>query len=166
MTTKTWAKALKKAGYVTATDYAERLIARIETYHLWRFDREQPQGLENRIDHLLTDIGLTESVHATVSKAYAKSNKFRPSSDKIVTLTPPQGLQSHLSSQKRIRYHEHDGLKYIILEEKETLKETYQIYSISIERLMRYNDLSFDRLLVPGQYLFLEKKPFCSNSIL
>ncbi|XOD69388.1 MAG: glucosaminidase domain-containing protein [Flavobacteriales bacterium AspAUS03] len=155
---KAWARVLKKAGYATAKDYAERLIAQIETYRLWRFDREQAQGLENRIDHLLVNMGLTKSDNDMVANSYHKSNKFNPYSDKTVNLTPPQGLQNHLSSQERIRYHENDGLKYIIVREKETLRQISETYSISIERLMRYNDLSFDRFLLPGQCLFLEKK--------
>lgn len=31
-------------------------------------------------------------------------------------------------------------------------------YNISVELLMNYNDLSVDRFLIPGQYLFLETK--------
>ncbi|XOD67770.1 MAG: glycoside hydrolase family 73 protein [Flavobacteriales bacterium Tduv] len=36
---KAWAKELKRAGYATSGDYAERLISTIEENQLWRFDK-------------------------------------------------------------------------------------------------------------------------------
>ncbi|MEM6318089.1 MAG: glucosaminidase domain-containing protein [Bacteroidota bacterium] len=36
---KAWAKGLKQAGYATAPDYAEKLIALIEKFELYQYDR-------------------------------------------------------------------------------------------------------------------------------
>ena len=36
---KGWAKGLKKAGYATASDYAQKLIKIIEEEELYQFDR-------------------------------------------------------------------------------------------------------------------------------
>lgn len=42
---KGWAKGLKKAGYATDKKYAEKLIAKIEEYQLYKYDTYQPVAL-------------------------------------------------------------------------------------------------------------------------
>lgn len=53
---KGWAKGLKKAGYATAPDYAQKLIRIIEEEELYRYDRPNKRfrPLENELNYTLS----------------------------------------------------------------------------------------------------------------
>lgn len=76
---KAWAKELKRAGYATAVDYAERLISRIEEHQLWRFDKTNSQGLEVRLDSIFSDMGLTKSMN--IAMGNLSTGKSPPSNE-------------------------------------------------------------------------------------
>lgn len=142
---KAWARGLKKAGYATVSDYADRLIKRIEKYKLWVFDRENIEdfkGLESRIDQYLLDLSLT-------SLADFKKENFN---------IPLVFNSKNLASKDRIQSHENGKKKYIVIGKDESIEEISKKFGISITKLMFYNDLSIDKKLEPGQNLFLERK--------
>ncbi|WP_238784235.1 glycoside hydrolase family 73 protein [Blattabacterium cuenoti] len=47
---QSWAVGLKQAGYATSLNYADLLINQIEKYLLWKFDEENPNGTEEKIN--------------------------------------------------------------------------------------------------------------------
>ena len=54
---KSWAKGLKKAGYATASDYAQKLIKIIEEEELYQFDRpaKKVRPIPNELNYKLSE---------------------------------------------------------------------------------------------------------------
>lgn len=54
---KSWAKGLKKYGYATDKNYADKLISKIEEYELWKFDKFNYNDMLNfELKKILNDI--------------------------------------------------------------------------------------------------------------
>ena len=82
---RSWAKGLKKAGYATDSQYANKLINVIEKYHLHRYD-------ENFNDHILVS-------KETDSKSEAKTAP--PSAEIIADADARVNTQNQKSSSRR-----------------------------------------------------------------
>ena len=89
---KAWCHGLKKAGYATDPQYAQRLIKIIEDYQLYRFDREM------------------------YAKAEQNRNLLPPSPNeimKVMELNPARTSLLYKYSRNRIIY-QRNGLPYIL----------------------------------------------------
>lgn len=154
---KSWAKELQKSGYATAKDYSERIIAIIETYKLWKFDRITSQNLKLELDKILSNIDFIKLDNILIDNF--SNRQYRLLNQKNINLRKCECKKNSLFfSQNRIYYHENDNLKYIILKKNETLIEVSYIYNISLKRLIEYNELLIDSKVTSGQYIFLERK--------
>ena len=51
-----------------------------------------------------------------------------------------------------------NGLRVVTLKDGQTLEGIAALYNISVEKLLKYNDLDENSLLIQGQYIFLMAK--------
>lgn len=133
---KGWCYGLKKAGYATDPQYAERLIKIIEDYRLYRFDREM------------------------YTKAGKNSNLLPPSPNelmKVMELNPARNSLLYKYSRNRTIY-VRNGVPYILAGSMDTYESIAEEYNLFTKELLRYNDLRKPKELVPGTVVYLQKK--------
>ena len=164
---KNWAKGLKKAGYATAPDYAERLIGVIERYNLHLLDKKN--GIKQYDDYLAkrADVDLialqqrqaseddeSEMVDAErgavvlndIATAYADSgidpDNFR------VTINAHMGYNVYLTNRAH----------YVVAKSGDTYESLSEIFYVSARNLRRFNDV--DRKAQPkeGDIVYIERK--------
>ena len=105
---KNWAKGLKKAGYATNPDYANKLIHLIETYNLSYYD------------------------------------------NKDLELTQKEDLPYLI---KQYNY-----VKYVTAKDNDTYDEIAEFLGVWPWELVKYNDASFDRVLLEGERVYIQPK--------
>ena len=133
---KGWCYGLKKAGYATDPQYAERLIKIIEDYRLYRFDRE---------------------IYTMAGK---NSNLLPPSPNelmKVMELSPAKNSLLYKYSRNRTIY-VRNGVPYILAGDMDTYESIAEEYNLFTKELLRYNDLRKPKELVPGTVVYLQKK--------
>ena len=133
---KGWCYGLKKAGYATDPQYAQRLIKIIEDYRLYRFDQE---------------------VYAKASK----SGRLLPPSPaeimKVMELQPSAKSYLYKYSRNRTIY-VRNGVPYILAGNMDTYESIAEEYNLFPKEILRFNDLKRSRPLVPGTVVYLQSK--------
>ncbi len=136
---KGWCHGLKKAGYATAPDYAQKLIKIIEDYQLYRFDRE------------------------VSNKAAQRKNKkdyIAPSPAKlqeIMVLKPSKASGLYRHSMNRTIYLK-NNVPYVLASNLDTYESIAQEYGLFTKELLRFNDLKKSKPLVPGTVVYIQAK--------
>ena len=135
---KGWARGLRKAGYATNPDYANMLIKRIEEYGLYRYDRPLAKN-----DTKTRQQGSDESVpdnSPVMSQVTQKSD----------------GVISYRTLPERVR--ENNRIQYIVVGQNDTREKIEKELNLLRWELPKYNEISGDLDLVPGQILYLQPK--------
>ncbi len=133
---KGWSHGLKKAGYATAPDYAQKLIKIIEDYQLYRFDRE------------------------VSSKASKKKGYLPPSPTKlqeVMVLKPSKASSLYRHSMNRTIYLR-NNVPYILASNLDTYESIAKEYGLFTKELLRFNDLKTDQKLLPGTIVYIQAK--------
>ena len=133
---KGWCYGLKKAGYATDPEYAERLIKIIEDYRLYRFDRE------------------------VYAKAEKNSGLLPPSPNELqrtIQLNPAKNSLLYKYSQNRTIY-VRNGVPYILSGDMDTYESIAEEYNLFPRELLKFNDLKKSRPLTPGTVVYLQRK--------
>lgn len=129
---KGWANGLKAYGYATNPQYAEHLIRTIEDYSLYQLDVADFSLVFND-----SVISTQDSIREAV--AAAKFDLFA------------QG------PGKRMVYL-NNGLQFIIFRKNDNLKNVAEAFHVSERKILKFNDMKKDAVLVPGQMVYLEPK--------
>ncbi len=129
---KAWAQGLKSAGYATLPTYPEILIANIERYKLYEYDKQ-------------SSVIVKKTVEAPL--ASAENSIFINSLDlSTIEETDEKGV------------YKHNRLKMVVASETDTPERIALNYGISPDVLRKYNDLSETDRLIPFQFVYLEPK--------
>lgn len=128
---KSWAKGLKKAGYATSKTYAKKLIALIERYELYRFDKKRYK-IE---DDLM--LAATEVPTATSAQVNIPTTEIDPFST------------VHISSH---------FVKYAYAKDGDRYEHVAKRFGIWVWEVMRYNEVEEDRRLKEGEIVYLQPK--------
>lgn len=135
---KNWAKGLKKAGYATAPDYAERLIEIIEDERLFAFDG----GAESA-----TEISSIADL-ATVKKY---SGPTLNEKGKPIT-----------SEKKRFVLHRVQGAKgspnFVVLQVGESIEAMGDSLNMRVAVLLDINDATWETVFEPGDKIYVDYK--------
>ncbi|MCS6990576.1 MAG: LysM peptidoglycan-binding domain-containing protein [Chitinophagales bacterium] len=123
-----WAKGLKACGYATNPRYAEVLIKCIEDYDLHQWDLSEKER-----DRWFARINNTES---KTEQAASSSEGFNLAE----------------------RINTHNDVKYVYLQPGESLHELATALRISVNRLLRYNDVADPAQLPPGSRVYIQPK--------
>lgn len=137
---KGWAYGLKKAGYATNPAYPQILIKHIEQYNLQQYTLmaadEVPQYDATRFQDDAEDKALEEKIAAD-QKAAADEATLLDAGDKLLTV---------------------NGSKCVYAGKGTSLLVVATKNNINLNKMLGFNELSEDGLLVKNQYVFLEKK--------
>jgi len=138
---KLWARGLKKAGYATNPDYANMLIRKIEENNLWYFDR----GYNITSLPPQTTIPVNDSLPVKATE-----------SNKVIPVSAINGNTSVLSRVPRIM--DNNRIQYIIVRDEDTKAKLEDEFQLLKWELAKYNELTSDFELFPGEILYLQPK--------
>ena len=136
-----WARGLKKAGYATDPEYAEKLIRIIEEYKLYQYDLTGEQAASS---------GAKPIVLPPPPSALERSREvqrplhFRPNSLGSVVID--------------YTFYEKHGLIYIIATGTETYASLARQFNLFRGELMRFNDVKKDHTIPAGTIVYLQPK--------
>lgn len=137
---KAWAHGLKKAGYATNPDYANMLIRTIEGKNLHFYDT----GYKPDATVQVTQPAVREAV--TVQ-------------DTDKTLKPVSPVNEKNMVAARVpRVMENNNLRYIVVKDGDTVEKIEEEFQLLHWELSKYNELSGDFRITPGQILYLQPK--------
>lgn len=146
---KAWSHGLKKAGYATNPEYASLLIRKIEENNLSAFDRGYTASVARRIEKA------QQEEHPPVTpkaKSTVKESSPRPA-------TPDDESVTFGAVMARVpRILENNRIQYIIVKDGDTREKIEDEFQLLRWELPRYNEMSDNFKLVPGQILYLQPK--------
>lgn len=165
---KSWARGLKKAGYATHPEYAERLISLIERYDLAQYDKATKSGKRkvkkpkrkerkeihksaNGLKYVLSNEGDNFDRIATEQSLWLWELLEFNDREKDERLA--EGVIVYLEFKKTKSKSE-----FHIVEQGETLYSISQVHGIQLAKLRHKNRLSKDQDVKVGQKLFLRKR--------
>lgn len=165
---KSWARGLKKAGYATHPEYAERLISLIERYDLAQYDKATKSGKRkvkkpkrkerkeihksaNGLKYVLSNEGDNFDRIATEQSLWLWELLEFNDREKDENLA--EGVIVYLEFKKTKSKSE-----FHIVEQGETLYSISQLHGIQLAKLRHKNRLSKDQDVKVGQKLFLRKR--------
>jgi Mannosyl-glycoprotein endo-beta-N-acetylglucosaminidase/LysM domain len=128
---KGWATGLKKAGYATNPEYAQKLIKTIETFGLYKFDNA---------DFATTFGDTLKTMSAPEKQAWLR---------KFVVVTKGGGNRDIF---------ENNRLQMIIARPDDNLYTIARDFKTTVSDLLTYNDLKKATDLKAGQIVYLEHK--------
>lgn len=147
---KGWAKGLKAAGYATDPNYSQRLLDLIETYELFKYDlmnrppkKEKTEQTKKQLKNIKT--GVTSK-----SDSYSTSGQTA-----ILVEKKPEPFHEKPARHEILRL---GVLKYIVVKTNDNIEKIAKETDKDLWQLYKFNDLSPDDKLVPGQKLFLQPK--------
>lgn len=146
---KGWAYGLKKAGYATNVKYSNIIIKLVEDYNLNQYT--------------LLALGKVAPQEEILA-----GNPVRPAQgDNAVAggpavIAPFNNVEEEVKSIPKITYPEKEftinNTKVVYVPAGTALFAVAQQYDVSLRRLMDFNDLKREDVLVKGQLLFLQRK--------
>lgn len=130
---KAWAKGLKKAGYATDPNYANRLIGIIEQYELYEYDTKTKEKTPEPPSVVETpkEIPLEE-----VDRKYKESLSFSTSRT----------------------YYKQNGATFVYAVEGETYSSIAASNGLFLGEILRFNDLTEDMTLPGGSMVYVSRK--------
>ena len=163
-----WAKGLKKAGYATHPEYAEKLINLIERFDLAQYDKASKSGKrkvkkpkrrdrkeifksENGLKYVLAETDDSYDIIATEQSLWLWELLAFNDCEKDQQLA--QGDVVYLEMKKKKAKSE-----FHIVKESETLHFISQLHGIQMTNLQYKNRLKKNHNIQVGQKLFLRKR--------
>ena len=130
-----WARTLKKCGYATDPAYPDKLIRLIETYQLYKYDKnETPLFADNSKSKNKVDTKYT---------------------DENITINDEQ-LSTEIGNAHVIR--RRWGIYYVVAHEGDTFASLAKELNVKEKNLAKFNDLHKDDAIAPGETIWIEQK--------
>lgn len=145
---KGWALGLKKAGYATNVKYSHIIIKLVEDYNLNQYS--------------LLALGKIAPQEEILT-----GNPVRPAQDNALAggpavIAPFNNVEADVKSIPKVTYPEGEftinNTKVVYVPAGTALFAVAQQHDVSLRRLMDFNDLKREDVLVKGQLLFLQRK--------
>ncbi len=133
---KAWAHGLKKAGYATNPEYAERLIKIIEDYQLYQYD---------------TEVVVVEEAVLPPTPIEIETPRPVP-----VIAEAPSGKRMTIDISRK--KYEHNDVEYVLARTGENYEIIANEYDIKLKRILKYNDAGSDRTLEKDERVYLQSK--------
>ena len=159
---RNWAKGLKKAGYATNPDYANKLIQLIETYNLSYYDNKETDFvLKEESLYKIKQYNYVQYVTAKAEDTYDEIAeylgvwpweliKYNDASDDRVLL---EGERVYIQpKRKKCQVKTHEVI------EGETMYSISQLYAIKIADLYKKNKMKNGTQPEIGQVIYLKKE--------
>ena len=159
---RNWARGLKKAGYATNPDYANKLIQLIETYNLSYYDNKETDFvLKEESLYKIKQYNYVQYVTAKAEDTYDEIAeylgvwpweliKYNDASDDRVLL---EGERVYIQpKRKKCQVKTHEVI------EGETMYSISQLYAIKIDDLYKKNKMKNGTQPEIGQVIYLKKR--------
>ncbi len=144
---KSWAYGLKRAGYATAPDYAERLIRIIEESKLYLLDREDGERL----------YASKTGTHSTDDDAFTEGSSVENAQEG--TLVDPDNYRVTINAHMGYNIYDANGVHYVLAKENDSFENIGKKFRISVRNLRKFNDLKEKHAQpMPGEVIYIEKK--------
>lgn len=145
---KSWAYGLRQAGYATDPSYANKLIKCVEDYRLFRYDRMT-------VDEALAESG--QEAELPVEREAEESIPDSPLKIESGELFSGAAGEEYRFSLSRTLY-SRNGVPFVYAVEGETYASLASRYHLFKSEIRRFNDVSRDAELRPGDIVYLEPK--------
>ena len=139
-----WAQGLKQCGYATSPTYAEKLISIVERYGLQQYVTGSSPAANTKTQQVV----VTQPTQVQPSAA-TTSSEVEPISYK-------ERAQQLFYAQHPVRTC--NGNFYIVAQPGDDLDYIAMMTGVRKRRLCRYNELSTDYEVRPGDIIFMQKK--------
>lgn len=171
-----WARGLRKAGYAENAQYDRLLIRTIEEYKLYTIDRQVAKGpvktypAKSKLETVkseavkqpvpVLDLPEREDPVELIDRL-AKDviiqvdNSGELIEEEKIVVAP---LVEDLSVNEPVADGAETQLKYVVVQEGESLESIAQLNGVSTEKLRAYNDLEADKSILSGSVIYLEEK--------
>ena len=159
---ESWAKGLKKAGYATADDYAERLIGVVERYNLSLLDRKG--GIALYDEYLAekfgvkSEDGVATDIH-TLQEAIAENTETAnldiAYSDRGID---PNNYRVTINSHAGYNVYRTNGTFYIVANEGDTYESIGKLFELSPRLLRKFNDVKSPAQPMADDVVYIEPK--------
>ena len=140
---RSWARGLKAAGYATAPDYAERLIALIEKYNLHLLDQQDGDAIYSS--------GKTAKQNAEYFALQSTLNQRQ----EAVGIDP---FRVSSSIHKGYNVYRTNNTCYVVAKKGDTYASLGKIFAISEKMLRKFNDVNSSATLVENEIVYIERK--------
>jgi len=156
-----WAYGLRKAGYATNIRYSQILIKLVKDYNLQQYTLIAIGKMKPSEEVVLTMPGapVVTPVRADVA---ATSGGVSPSSEPVATKHEPAAGGGGLSGAPEVSYPEGEftinRTRVVYAQAGTSLLAIANQYELSLPRLLEFNDMKEQDVLVKGQLLFLQRK--------
>lgn len=173
---RAWAQGLKAAGYSGNARYADTLIALIEQYRLYDYDRTQEPATTEQSQPAVKDEVVKEEKKAEVKKERPQADEkvkaadTKPASPSVrndaarypvnIFIFDPQDVpyeQAYHPATKRPVY-ENNKTKFLIAQQGDTYASLAETLQMSEKNLRLYNDIYDDSEPVEGEVVYVEMK--------
>ncbi len=170
---KGWAHGLKKCGYATAKQYAQKLIRIIETHELYILDfqvdpnvllasseKNKPTFYSNTKRKIGTRVIKNNKRLDLKGASFLNSKPIFPifeSTYEIENVTDKIYGKALFPKQRKSIFLV-NGLAAVTLGDGQSLEDISSQYDLSIEKLVKFNDIAPNQKLMRGQYIFLQSK--------
>jgi LysM repeat protein len=142
---KSWAKGLKKAGYATHPEYAEKLIDLIERLKLYEYDDKTAPS--NQGTELLASNVKDSKVKPKTTSGVKDSNSSLKIDESCLK------YQTHIAKENK------NDVKYIVARKGDTYYKIAKEYDLAMWQMYKYNNFVDKKdLLEEGDLIYLEPK--------
>ena len=142
---KGWAMGLKKAGYATNPKYGPIIIKLIEEYNLQQYTQIAMGKIPPEAEVLAVNPKLVTDAPADIS-AFVKQQ------EPLLEIAPPPAV-NYPSGEFTI-----NNTKVIYAKQGTSLLAIAQQYEIPLSKLLEYNDMENEEVLIKNQLIYLQRK--------
>ena len=142
---KGWAMGLKKAGYATNPKYGPIIIKLIEEYNLQQYTQIAMGKIPPEAEVLAVNPTMVTDVPADIS-AFVKQE------EPLIEIAPPPAV-NYPSGEFTI-----NNTKVIYAKQGTSLLAIAQQYEIPLSKLLEYNDMENEEVLIKNQLIYLQRK--------
>lgn len=171
---KRWAHGLKKAGYATAADYGDRLIATIERYNLQLLDKEG--GIVAYDEYVARELAMDpvalsatsqkSQSEATTATSTTTETSHEAQRDDICDMTiayadrgiDPNNFRVTINSHHGYNVYLTNGAHYIVAKEGDSFAKLGDLFSIAPATLRKFNDMKSHDEPKAGDVVYIERK--------
>ncbi|AEA45536.1 glucosaminidase domain-containing protein [Fluviicola taffensis] len=144
---KSWAKGLKKAGYATHPEYAEKLIDLIERLKLYEYDDKTAPANQG------TELLATAVKDSKDSKVKPKTSSTKETNSSMKIDESCLKYQAHIAKENK------NDVKYILARKGDTYYKIAKEYDLAMWQMYKYNNFVDKKdLLEEGDIVYLEPK--------
>ena len=166
---KRWAHGLKKAGYATAADYGDRLIATIERYNLHLLDKKN--GIEAYDEYVARELAMdpaalapqgdvAQNVETTTETKTAEQGS--EAQDMTIAYADrgidPNNFRVTINSHHGYNVYLTNGAHYVVAKEGDTFQSLGALFTIAPATLRKFNDVKHHGEPKAGDVVYIERK--------